>query len=173
MGSWRASGSQGRPPCPFHLSLVRNTWSAVSSSAQEGKRATGEVPAEVTKVRSGLQPFSFEERLWELDMDSLDKTENRSLMHKNISKGGAKRMVPDCLVVPSDRTRSNGHKIKHKKLHLNMRKNFFSLRVADNWNRLPRKGVKSPSLETIQIPLDEFLCHLLWVILPWQGGLTK
>ncbi|TRZ07111.1 hypothetical protein HGM15179_019999 [Zosterops borbonicus] len=42
---------------------------------------------------------------------------------------GAKRMVPDCSVVPSYRTRSNGHKLKHKEFHLNMRKNLFPLRV--------------------------------------------
>jgi len=71
-------------------------------------------------------------------------------------------------VVPSNRTRSNGHKLKHRKFQLNMRKSFFTLRVAEHWNRLPRGVVESPSLETFKTCLDKVLCNLLWVNLLWQ-----
>lgn len=56
--------------------------------------------------------------------------------------------MPDFSVVASDRTRSRGHKVKDNKFHLNMRENFFMSRVAEKWDRLPRKVVKS--LETSQ-----------------------
>jgi len=50
-------------------------------------------------------------------------------------------------VVPSDRTKDSRHKLKHRKFRLNMRKNFFPLRVMEPWNRLPREVVESPSLK--------------------------
>jgi len=64
-------------------------------------------------------------------------------------------------VVPSDRTRDNKHKLKHRKFRLTMRKNFFPLRVMERWNRLPREAVDSPSLEIFKTRLDKVLCSLL------------
>jgi len=62
---------------------------------------------------------------------------------------------------PNDRTRGKGHKLKRKKFHLNMGMNFFTLRVTERWNRLPRVVVESPSLEMLKTCTDEVLCSLL------------
>ena len=43
-------------------------------------------------------------------------------------------------VVPRVRTRGN---LEHRKFHLIMRKNFFTVRVTEYWNRLPRETVVS------------------------------
>ena len=43
----------------------------------------------------------------------------------------------------------------------NTRKNFFTLRVMEPWNRLPREVVESPSLEIFKTRLDKVLYSLL------------
>ena len=65
------------------------------------------------------------------------------------------------LVVPSNCTRGTGHKLEQRKFHMNMMKNFFTLRVTEHWNRLPGQVVVSSFLEIFKTHLDAFLCNLL------------
>ena len=59
--------------------------------------------------------------------------------------------------MPSDRTRGDGHKLKHQRFPLNIRKHFFTVRVKEHWHRLPREVVESPSLEILKNRLDMVL----------------
>jgi len=70
------------------------------------------------------------------------------------------------------RGEGNGHKLKHRKFHMNRRKNFFPLRMTEPWPRLPREVVESPSPEIFKPCLDAVLCSLLWVTLLGQGVWT-
>jgi len=56
--------------------------------------------------------------------------------------------------------RGKGHKLKQRKFHVNVKKNFFTLRMTEHWNRLPREVVGSPSLEVFKTRLDKVLCNL-------------
>jgi len=112
----------------------------------------------------GLEHLSYEERLRELGLFSLKKRRLRGDLinaFKYLNTGCQEDGARHFSVVPSDRTRGNGHKLKHRKYHLNMRKNFFPLRVMEPWNRLPRGVVESPSLEIFKTRLDELLCSML------------
>ena len=42
-----------------------------------------------------------------------------------------------------------------------MRGHFFTVRVTEHWNRLPREAVESPSLEIFKTHLDAILHNLL------------
>ncbi|KFV79773.1 hypothetical protein N308_04320, partial [Struthio camelus australis] len=55
----------------------------------------------------------------------------------------------------------NGHKLKHRKFHLNLRRNFLTARVTEHRNRLPREVVESPSLEIFKTRLDVILGNVL------------
>ncbi|KFQ25890.1 hypothetical protein N332_13550, partial [Mesitornis unicolor] len=55
----------------------------------------------------------------------------------------------------------NGSKLEHRRLNLNMRKSFFTVKVVEHWNRLPRDVVESSPLETFKTRLDTFLCDLV------------
>jgi len=112
-------------------------------------------------MMKALERVSCEEKLRELGLFSLKKRRLRGDLinaHKYLEGGYQEDAARLFSEVPSDRTRSNGHKLKHRKFHLNMRRIFFPLRVTEHWNRLPREAVESPSLKT---RLDEVLCSLL------------
>ena len=76
-------------------------------------------------------------------------------------------------MVPSDRTRGDGHKLKHRRFPVNIRKRFFTARVTEHWHRLPREVMESPSLEIFQSRLDTDLGKRLCVALLEQGGWTR
>ncbi|PKU38341.1 hypothetical protein llap_11354 [Limosa lapponica baueri] len=125
------------------------------------------------KMIIGTEHLSYDKRLRDLGLFSLEKRRLRGdlINAYQYLKGGCQEDESRLLsVAPSDRTRGNRHKLERRKLCLNTRKNFFTLRATEHWNRLPTEAVESPSLlEILKTLLDAFLSNLLWVTLLWQG----
>ena len=57
--------------------------------------------------------------------------------------------------------KANGFKLKEGRFRLDIRKNFFTVRMVKHWHRLPRELVDAPTLETFKVRLDGDLSNLM------------
>jgi len=114
-----------------------------------------------TKAIRGLEHLSYEERLRELGLFSLEKRRLRGDLSEAFQylMGAYKKDLLSRACC--DRRRDNGFRLKEGRFRLDIRKKFFTRRVVKHCNRLLREAVDAPSLATLKVRLDGALSSLM------------
>ncbi|PKU48877.1 hypothetical protein llap_848 [Limosa lapponica baueri] len=150
---------EDRDACPQHKGMDLLEW----------------VQRRATKMIRGLEHLSYEERLRELELFSLEKRRLQGdliaafqYLKGACKKAGERLFTRAC----SDRTRGDGFKLEKSRFGLDIRKNIFTRRVVGHWNRLPREIVDALSLELFKNRWDGALSNMIWweVFLSMAGG---
>jgi len=112
----------------------------------------------------GMAHLSFEERLRELGLFSLEKRRlwgdliaAFQYLKGSYKKAGEGLFTRTC----NDRTRGNGFRLKTGRFRLDIRKKLFTMKVVRHWHRLCREVVDAPSLEVFKAKLDGALSNLV------------
>ena len=107
------------------------------------------------KEVTGLRGVSYEDRLTELGMETLEKRrQGQDLVQafkilKEIDDVDKAKWFHQ---TPVGRTRATegGQQIVRENSRLELRRNFFSQRVADKWNSLPREAKGATTVREFQ-----------------------
>ncbi len=121
------------------------------------------VQRRVTRTVRGLRNLPYEERLVQLQIDSLEKRRVKTDLTELFKIiNGYTCLQPEHFFNFNVQARTRGHnfKIYPNFSHLNVRKYFFTNRVVELWNRLPIEIVNAINVVNFKKLLNEYFSNL-------------
>jgi len=153
---------------PLHSSLVRphlesciHLW---SPEHKKGRDVLERVQTGATETIRGVEHLSYEERLRELGLLSLEKRRLQGdliAVFQYLKGAHRKDRENHFSKACCDRNRSNGFKLREGRFRLDIREKFFTVMVVKHWNGFPREVVEASLLETFKARLDRALSNLV------------
>ena len=124
-----------------HLEFAVQAWSPWTVT---DKAALERVQERAIRMVSGLRGTNYEDRLVELGMTTLEERRHQAdmaMVHKIILEGGEPNewftMAGEAARATRSAADPRNVRVKHGRLEI--RSNFFAIRVTDMWNRIPSK----------------------------------
>ena len=140
-----------------HLEYANQIWKPY---LKKHITAIENVQRRATRLLPGMQDLSYEERLQKLKLPTLQyrRTRGDLIETYKIASGHYDTQVTENFLLFNNRT-SRGHsmKIHHQRYNTNLRKNSFTVRIAQLWNSLPTGIVTAPSITSFERRLDGHL----------------
>lgn len=129
-----------------------------------------------TEVIKCWEHLSHEEKQRELGLFCLERSQGDLVnLNKYLLGGNQEEEVRLFSLVPTDRIRGNGKKLKILKFHLNARKHFFTMWCGQAWEQLVERGCEVSILSGIQNSTRPPFrtTYSSWSYLNWGVGLHE
>ena len=146
-----------------HLEFANIIWSPRFKKEEE---LIEKVQARATKCVPGFQNVSYEDRLKAMKLPSLRYRRKRGDLIEAYKYTHNYYNVNANLLKLDQKTNLRGHayKIIKQSCKLNVRQNFFSLRIVNQWNSLPSSIVEAPSVDSFKARLDKHLASEMYCV---------
>ena len=124
------------------------------------------VQKRATKMVPKLKKLSYENRLKAMDLPSLAYRRKRGDLIEAYKYTHGYYSVNEGLLERETDKRTRGHqyKLKKKGFNTNLRKNFFSVRVINDWNKLPSSIVDATTMDSFKSRLDHHFENIKYCV---------
>ena len=112
------------------------------------------VQRRATRMVKGLEKLPYETRLKKLGIYSLERRRLRGDLIETFKILTGREDVNYSKVVELADVTSGLRGHYKPRCHTTVRQNFFSLRIDNEWNKLPQDVVEAPSINTLKNRLD-------------------